>query len=887
MQQTVALEYNIALLDDSDLVFDAFCRSLADPGPRARTFSEYPLLVQRLAQFCNQQADVFARFATRLVDDWADLAAYLGLSGSLPSDLAFGEGDFHNGGQSVVIVTCDDGTRCVYKPRDMAVEAAFDALLGQLNNALGTHFFCRVRNMTRDGYGWVAYVSALPCDSADEVDLFYERIGGLLAVLHLLGGFDLHQENLIAHGAFPVVVDLETLFFSFTNGSHLGRDDPFLKAAEYPAVKALLGSVMSTLMLPQHARNENVSAIAGGDAAPRMALRFDPDRNRVMYQQNGTVAFLNRPVLDGQVVSPGAYADKIGRGFARLYSHIAENKARYLAPDGPIGQVADHRTRVVIRDTQTYTTLLDQSWHPALLGDSHNLVMHFLQLWRAAAMTPSTVPLFLQELTQLIAGDVPYFMQQPKGVDIADVTGRPIAGYRLDQSGFAATADRLQQMSASDCGLQTWIIRGALETGLREGKGSYDRATSTALTQSAEARALDIVHEAVMAHAQRANGLLDWLTVTPTPEETLMLAPVDITLYNGISGLTLYLAYRAALTGKGQDDAAQAFANLERQIADDWGNFPTPGAMSGLGGAAYCMLHLATLWRRPDLFDTAHRLLDHDAALVEADDGLFDLTAGAAGLICVACAGFAASGQDRFRTLALRREKSLIGMARQDDRGRYWVAQDGDTPLTGLSHGFSGIILALARLQQIAPTAERPAIAQAAMQRENADFVPERQNWIDWRYANLKQAAPDDPSNFQYFWCNGGAGIGLARLALRQAGATDDQILRDIRAAANSTLEYGIGHNHSLCHGDMGNVDFVMQAAAHLDDPQLRNQSEKAYARAVNTILDGHIYGGASRSVAPPDLLTGLSGVGWGLMRQMAPDLIPDVLSLAPPRVPD
>ena len=888
VQQTVVLEFNIALMDDPDLTLDQFCLTLDRADQRDRIFAEYPLLASRLGVFFHQQAQVFAGFAKRLAADWDMLPDALGcdLSRTLPRSLSFGEGDFHNGGQSVIIVTCDDGQKCVYKPRDIAVEAAFDDLLGGLNDALGDDVFFRVRSLPRAGYGWVAFIAAEPCKNKEEVTTFYERIGGLLAVLHLLGGFDLHQENLIGHGAYPVVVDLETLFFSFKNSSFLGRDDPFLGAATYPAVKALLGSVMSTLMLPQHARNENVSGIAGGDTAPRMALRYNPDRNRVEYQQAGTVDFLNRPTLDEQAVSPGPYAADIERGFARLYGHFAGNKAIYASDKGPIAQVAAHMTRVVVRDTQIYTTLLEQSWHPALLGHPANLVVHFLQIWQAAADTPSTIPLVPYELEQLLAGDVPYFTQGPMGVQIMTGGGEVVAGYTLDRSGFAAMQDRLAAMSLQDMALQCWIIRGALETDLRDGKGTYARPDVTTLAPDAEMRALGLVHAAVMQHAQRGNGLLDWLTVTPTPDEKLMLAPVDVTLYNGISGLTLYLAYHAAVTGGPVTDAQEAFANLERQIADDWGNFPTPGAMSGLGGAAYCMTHLAVLWGRPALFDRAFELLIHDAALVAGDDGLFDITVGAAGLICVACAGFEASGQDRFRDLSRELGARLMAMARHDEKGAYWVAQEGEKPLTGLSHGFSGVILAFARLHQIAPDPAILAVAQAAMARENTDFVPARNNWIDWRYANLQQAPRDDPSSFQYFWCNGGAGIGLARLALLEAGGEHDQVRRDIAAAARGTLDGGIGHNHSLCHGDLGNVDFILQAAAVLGDDGLQQHGKVAYARAVNAILDGHIFGGASRSVAPPDLMTGLSGVGYGLLRQIAPDLVPDLLRLAAPRTP-
>lgn len=50
------------------------------------------------------------------------------------------------------------------------------------------------------------------CENRDEVKAFYIRAGVLAAAAYILGIGDLHYENIIAHGEFPVIVDVETLF---------------------------------------------------------------------------------------------------------------------------------------------------------------------------------------------------------------------------------------------------------------------------------------------------------------------------------------------------------------------------------------------------------------------------------------------------------------------------------------------------------------------------------------------------------------------------------------------------------------------------------------------------------------------------------------------------
>jgi lantibiotic modifying enzyme len=60
-------------------------------------------------------------------------------------------------------------------------------------------------------------------------------------------------------------------------------------------------------------------------------------------------------------------------------------------------------------------------------------------------------------------------------------------------------------------------------------------------------------------------------------------------------------------------------------------------------------------------------------------------------------------------------------------------------------------------------------------------------------------------------WCHGAPGIGLGRLRLLRH--LDDPTIRaEIEVALQSTLTAGFGYNHSLCHGDLGNLDLVLEA---------------------------------------------------------------------------
>jgi lantibiotic modifying enzyme len=53
------------------------------------------------------------------------------------------------------------------------------------------------------------YVEQVPCANLQEVQHYYQRSGMLLGLLYVLGGTDMHHENLVACGEHPVLIDLE------------------------------------------------------------------------------------------------------------------------------------------------------------------------------------------------------------------------------------------------------------------------------------------------------------------------------------------------------------------------------------------------------------------------------------------------------------------------------------------------------------------------------------------------------------------------------------------------------------------------------------------------------------------------------------------------------
>ena len=90
---------------------------------------------------------------------------------------------------------------------------------------------------------------------------YFRRQGRSLALAPVLGAVDLHYENVIAAGEYPIIVDLETLF-------HAAAPPPGPARAGRAAAQAMNESVIQTLLLPVHVEGD-----PDPDGAPRRSDR--------------------------------------------------------------------------------------------------------------------------------------------------------------------------------------------------------------------------------------------------------------------------------------------------------------------------------------------------------------------------------------------------------------------------------------------------------------------------------------------------------------------------------------------------------------------------------------------------------------------------------------
>lgn len=332
------------------------------------------MLARQIVTDIEQWVESSGEFLRDLCADWEDITAIFrgGKEPGVIVKVSGGFGDSHRRGRSVLVAEFASGFRVVYKPRPLAVDLRFQELLTWLNERGAQPPLAPLKVLERRGHGWMEFVSAGACQTAEEVRRFYRRQGGYLALLYALEASDFHFENLIAAGEHPFMIDLEALF-----QSRVGGED--LRQADALAGTAAAHSVLRVGLLPQRAYAKDdyegidVSGLGGapGQFSPHRVMRWEgvgTDEMRIVRERVEVSRAGHRPTLEGHEVNVLSYRQELVEGFADMYRLLLACRDELLSDSGPLSPFTGAEVRAIVRDTHAYDLLLQESFHPDFRG---------------------------------------------------------------------------------------------------------------------------------------------------------------------------------------------------------------------------------------------------------------------------------------------------------------------------------------------------------------------------------------------------------------------------------------------------------------------------------------------------------------------------------------
>ncbi|HEX2916146.1 MAG TPA: type 2 lanthipeptide synthetase LanM family protein [Chloroflexia bacterium] len=853
-------------------------------------FQAYPVLARLLSTRLASWLKATARFCERLQNDREALDRDFGIAGCGISSIRPALSDPHNGGQQVIGLTFENGVELIYKPRSLAVEQAFQNLLQWCGPQLEWGFQ-EVKVLERGAYGWVECVRPAPCQDEDQLERYYWRSGALLGLFYLLRGNDYHYQNVLAAGEYPFSLDQEGLFYPpppmLTENDHNAQVDDF---------SVLHTGFLPAWQVPASGPKYDQSGLAGMGHFPAMPQKGWAFINTDCMQPSkpsaslGPVTWPHRPTLAGTGLPAraSAYRQQLIEGFRCLTSLVLENRDAWLDETGPLKAFRTATVRFVFRPTQVYHDLLKQSLEPACLRTASERAKLLARLFKSVASSSNlSTPLALvqAEIAHLEQLDIPLFTLRADSLELELGAGANLPAF-LNRSGYELVCRQFQQLDQAEVNRQIKYIQASLFS-LEAGQIAPGK-TLAPLTQQVTT-GVEFSPEKALAVAGATAHLLKeqafkgtdgtgWVFMENSSANRFRRpAAFDFSLYSGQAGVALFLAAYSKISADPayRQLALDSWQPLLDKLAKENLNVTALNGLGGAMGAAsviYSLVRSGQWLEENSLIIAAGKIarLVFTGEVINGEEQ-YDVVSGSAGAILGLLALYQETNDPTILELLRTCGQHLLdGELTGPESAGSWATLEGRC-WSGFSHGAAGIAYALLRLSQVLPDPAYRQAAQEAIAFERRLYRPAFSNWLMW------QGQSEEAANCWATWCHGAPGIGLTRLASLGLLA-DSSIEQEINLALEVTLKQPLDGLDHLCCGNFGRFDFMIEASLRLKRPELLQSARERAAAILGRAGGFQLSGPHPLHLVSPGFFQGLSGIGYELLRLVAPEKFSSIL---------
>lgn len=368
--------------------------------------------------------------------------------------------------------------------------------------------------------------------------------------------------------------------------------------------------------------------------------------------------------------------------------------------------------------------------------------------------------------------------------------------------------------------------------------------------------------------------------------------PADVGIYQGVSGIALFLLELYKITGganlRRTIEAALRYVKLKSKELPN-NNFAFHGGRVGVG---YTFYGAYEIFQNEEYLKIGLELFDRLKGNESKDSGL-DVIAGAAGAIPVLLKMREISENEFETNIAIALGENLIKRARFEPIGWSWDGSNAHVKnLCGYAHGAAGMGHAFIELYNFTGKEKYLYAAEQAFLYERQFFNEEELNCPDFRYSDLSNfiyeqrmdeltkilkndELPSYELKYMSAWCHGSPGIALSRIRaweITQHAAYKREAELAVEGVKRSLAN---GTNYSLCHGIGGNCEALIYAEEVLNDKNALLMAEEFAVKGIKEYEEQNKPWacGTMGGVSDPSLMLGEAGIGYFLLRLFSNDV--------------
>lgn len=815
---------------ESDDKFHQFlCTSFHSKNSFYKFYEEFSVLARISTMRTIFLLESFTMMLENIDNDYLEIQNFLKLSTLKLTNIVLSTGDSHERGKSVSIVNFQE-KKLVYKPKDLNISKAFEKFIDWYTSNSNLLDIKIPKGIYKDKYTYNEYIEPVKCKSICEIENYYERYGYLIAICYIFSLNDLHVENLIANGGYPVIIDLETMFHV---SSQMENDSLYFELLR----KLELESVSSSFLLPTKLQigednSVDLSALSGKKVELNQKILGPVDINTDNFHYKKIPSYFdggnNIPKInDLESVNYEVYVLKIIEGFDKFIDFVQKNKVKFCEI---IEIFSDKKTRVILKGTEKYMSMIRYSNHPSYNKEMKYRERLMMNLWAYPYKDKRVVK---SEVTDLLFNDIPIFYSYSNSRDLYDSRGQVYTDY-FEITGLQQSINRILSLNKKSIFNQRSILLSSLNL--------WDQFLNKPV------RKKDLIFKSqrfdLLAKAKNICELLkedmifkqdqcSLVNVDCSESKHWKIVPSDESLYGGLSGIALLFLESYVVSN--EKKYFDFYKILIKTAVKQSRSLSFSGAFSGWLSPIYPMIleykYLGTIHDRKFFDYTMKKLSELTAEQIENFKDI-DYISGLAGIIRLLSTTKSLITNDPFVDTALKNFSSVFIEKIESD--------NFSMSKLGIAHGISGIMLGLVSLPS--------GICKT-------NFI-KKQLASEFKLFNLQENS--------YKWCWGLSGMIQARLAIfKIAPRSIDENELDNLIKCYWEISNKLVDEDSLCHGN-GSVIITMKMIFEYTEDERWNNLAYQWLSNIAMYAELHEYKVPYiGDVSAKGLFDGISGVGW------------------------
>lgn len=789
----------------------------------SRLFTQFPVLqaivealVTNYVSYANEICDTYLSERDNISSIWGQDMGEV-------KDITIGRGDTH-AGKSVAILSLTNG-KIVYKPHPLDSDIFFYDLVSTISNKMNTEMlFPKI--LSFNSHSWQEYITYAECKNSEEAARFFYRSGIYQWVFYMLASVDMHYENLICSGEYPVFIDLETLIV----GS--------VTALEYCEARSLQSSILMTGMLPglkgvQNAIDMNMSALFTGRSESKKHFvtaiqKGNDDQWQTVKIPAVTIPSHNVAKIAGRDVGPHEFEKEFINGFRDAAAIYLGNKDELLKILDKL-EKDSIRMRKILRPTIVYGKFIAASMHPQNLRSFEKYSSIFEIMRKNFTIGAFGYLRVDYEISELKKGNIPAFEIYSNARDLFTNHTVLCRDY-LNETPYAFVKKRCSEINMALVEYQIRLIKMALVSQDKSSdliysicRGRTDTMPESFVHHCAEQLAASLI-------SAPGGGYSMIALHTDADSESFVIHSADSELYH-FGGIIWFLY----IYGRKYNSSFIEYANGLLSLLLSKYEFDTTksdkknySVYSGYGAIAYIAYNIFLDSGNEQMKDACFKIIGDGLEYIIENGLCYDFVGGDLSFVYMAC-NIIARHLD-LRTLhynAVERIKDLM------------IRDHVNLLSGGIAHGSAGLLIAFNAINLVT--------------KDSDSIVFDLAKKVRHTLAKCEKNS----------WCNGKLGI---ILSLVKSGTPVTEL-----DFPELTVDYVLAReNLCLCHGLCGELDIILsllpsQRSAVRDSLKMLDFSTLQIFRESNYFYESFMLGN--------------TGIAYTIMRSEQPTL-PSLLAL-------